>query len=68
MGPHLSNVSVSCVRLAFWLVVPPLIFMPHERLLRQTRQFILRCDWWVDLGLYFLNGLLPPPLLILIMD
>jgi sterol desaturase/sphingolipid hydroxylase (fatty acid hydroxylase superfamily) len=65
MGPHLSNVLVSFVRLALWFVLLALIFIPLERLFSQTRQPILRRDWWADFGLYFLNGLLPPLLLIL---
>jgi hypothetical protein len=36
MGPHLSNVLVSFVRLALWFVLLALIFIPLERLFKSN--------------------------------
>ncbi len=46
--------------LSLWLAILAAIFVPLERVLSLRRQDkILRTGFWKDIGLYFLNGLLP---------
>jgi len=52
------------VRLGVWLVVLALLFIPLERRFAQVRQPILRGRWAEDLAFYFLNGILPPLLIL----
>jgi sterol desaturase/sphingolipid hydroxylase (fatty acid hydroxylase superfamily) len=61
----LGQVAGGLLRLGAWLVVLVLVFIPLERRFGRVRQPILRRRWREDLGFYFLNGILPP-LLILI--
>jgi hypothetical protein len=46
-------------RLAVWLAVFAAVFAPIERIFALRRQKIFRKEFAVDLGYYFLNGLLP---------
>lgn len=55
----------SLIRLAGWFVLLALVFVPLERTFSCRRQPILRRRWRQDLGFFFLNGLLPPLLLLI---
>jgi sterol desaturase/sphingolipid hydroxylase (fatty acid hydroxylase superfamily) len=56
---HLEALLFTAARLAIWLAVFAAIFAPLERLFPLNRQKIFRKEFAVDLGYYFLNGLLP---------
>lgn len=71
-SPLLASVSAplqllftETARLVLWLVLVMAIIVPLERRFPQRRQRFLRQDFGLDLGLYFLNGLLPKLLLAL---
>jgi sterol desaturase/sphingolipid hydroxylase (fatty acid hydroxylase superfamily) len=49
----------TAARLALWLAVFAAVFVPIERFFALHRQKIFRKEIAVDLGYYFLNGLLP---------
>ena len=49
----------AAARLAVWLAVFAAVFAPIERIFALRRQKIFRKEFAVDLGYYFLNGLLP---------
>jgi sterol desaturase/sphingolipid hydroxylase (fatty acid hydroxylase superfamily) len=49
----------SAARLSMWLAVFAAVFVPFERIFALHSQKILRNGIVVDLGYYFLNGLLP---------
>lgn len=55
---------VDIIRLSIWLFLLLLVFPPLERLFAVHPQKIFRKSWFVDLGYYFLNGLLPKLLLV----
>lgn len=61
--PHLARFVVDLLRLTLWLLILALIFVPLERLFPLHRQRIFRPEIAVDLGYFFLNGLLPGLLL-----
>lgn len=66
IASHLPGFAVDVFRLALWLVLLSVIFVPVERLfaLRHQRTGRLgRRAVWADLGFYFLNSLLPAILL-----
>ena len=52
-------------KLAAYLALVIVIFVPVERLCAARRQKILRAAFWTDLGYYVIGGLLPKLLLIL---
>lgn len=56
---HLSPFQLSVVRLAIWLVLLAVIFIPLERLAALRRQRVARKAVWTDIAYYFLNNLLP---------
>jgi len=60
----LPPVVVDIIRLSIWLFLLLLIFTPLERLFAVRPQKIFRKSYFVDLGYYFLNGILPKALLV----
>jgi sterol desaturase/sphingolipid hydroxylase (fatty acid hydroxylase superfamily) len=60
---HLLAFLMSGVRLCAWLLLLALIFLPLERLFGLRPQQIFRKSTAVDLGYYFINGLVPGLLL-----
>jgi sterol desaturase/sphingolipid hydroxylase (fatty acid hydroxylase superfamily) len=65
MQQYLSSFPLDLLRSCIWLVLLLVIFIPLERFCFQQRQQILRKEFFIDLGYYFLNGFLPKLLLIL---
>ena len=67
MTDYLSQIATHLAtetgRLCLWLALLTCVFVPLERLFAQTPGKILRDGVFVDLGYYFLNGLLPAFLL-----
>ena len=60
---HLHSFEISVLRLAAWLVLLALIFLPLEHLLAvRPRKFFVR-GLGADLAYYFVNGLVPSLLL-----
>ncbi len=59
MDQYLQKLLVDLLRLALWLLILAAIFVPLERLFALHRQRIFRRQVGVDLGYFFLNGLLP---------
>ncbi len=55
----LFTVLFAAARLTMWLAVFAAVFVPIERMFALHRQKIFRKEIAVDLGYYFLNGLLP---------
>jgi sterol desaturase/sphingolipid hydroxylase (fatty acid hydroxylase superfamily) len=55
---------VDIIRLSIWLFLLMLLFTPLERLFALRPQKIFRKSFFVDLGYFFLNGLLPKFLLV----
>lgn len=68
MRQYLSSLFLDCLRLSIWLVLLMAIFIPLERLWALKQQKVFRPEFFVDLGYYFLNSLLPKLLLILPMS
>jgi sterol desaturase/sphingolipid hydroxylase (fatty acid hydroxylase superfamily) len=60
MHQYLASLAFDILRLSIWLVLLLVIFLPLERLYSQRKQPIFRTEFWIDLGYYFLNSLLPP--------
>jgi len=60
---HLIVFGVNLARLCIWLVLLSAIFVPLERLFALHQQSIFRRGVLVDLGYFFLSGLLPALLL-----
>lgn len=60
---HFQGLFIAVLRLGVWLVIFSAIFVPLERLFALNRQKVFRKGIGVDLGYYFLNGLLPGLLL-----
>jgi len=56
---HLSPFQLSVVRLAIWLVILAVVFVPMERLFGLRKQGVARKGLLTDLAYYFLNNLLP---------
>ncbi len=65
MYDYLQSLALDIFRLCVWLVLLAIIFVPLERICDRNRQRIVRKEFWIDLGYYFLNSLLPKLLLIL---
>jgi sterol desaturase/sphingolipid hydroxylase (fatty acid hydroxylase superfamily) len=55
---------VEIVRLGLWYLLLMMIFVPLERLFALNPQHIFRKSFLVDLGYFFLNGILPKALLV----
>jgi sterol desaturase/sphingolipid hydroxylase (fatty acid hydroxylase superfamily) len=56
---HLHTFLIDIFRLFCWLAILAIIFVPLERLFALHPQRIFRREIGVDLGYFFLNGLLP---------
>jgi sterol desaturase/sphingolipid hydroxylase (fatty acid hydroxylase superfamily) len=56
---HLSPFQLAIVRLAIWLVILAVVFVPLERLFRLRQQKVIRKGLSTDIAYYFLNNLLP---------
>ncbi len=65
MHQYLATLAPDLWRLSIWIVILLIIFIPLERLCSQRRQPVVRPEFFIDLGYFFLNGLLPKLLLIL---
>jgi sterol desaturase/sphingolipid hydroxylase (fatty acid hydroxylase superfamily) len=65
MYHYLTSLALDFLRLSVWLVLLAIIFVPLERLCARNRQQIVRKEFWIDLGYYFLNNFLPKILLVL---
>ena len=65
MLQYLASLAPDLLRLCIWLVILLIIFIPLEKLFSQQRQQVVRQEFFIDLGYFFLNGLLPKLLLIL---
>jgi sterol desaturase/sphingolipid hydroxylase (fatty acid hydroxylase superfamily) len=63
LTPHGFKFLIDLFRLAVWLAILVVIFVPLERLFTLRPQKILRPEIGADLGYYFLNGLLPAMLM-----
>ena len=63
---QLHAFAVDVARLALWLALLIVIFVPLERLFAERRQPVLRRELALDIGYYFLNGLLTTALLALL--
>ena len=68
MQQYLASLAPDLLRLWIWLVLLLVIFIPLERFFAQQRQQVLRQEFFIDLGYFFLNGFLPKLLLILPMS
>jgi sterol desaturase/sphingolipid hydroxylase (fatty acid hydroxylase superfamily) len=63
IGPQFGAILFSMSKLCAWLAIVVVIFVPLERLVAAHPQKVWRKGIGVDLGYYFLNGLLPAVLL-----
>jgi hypothetical protein len=54
---HLHAYGLVLLRSAIWLVILAIIFVPVEHLFPLHRVRVFRKEFAVDLGYYFLNGL-----------
>jgi len=61
---ELPPIVVDITRLSIWFLLLTLLFTPLEKLFALRPQPIFRKSYFVDLGYYFLNGLLPRVLLV----
>lgn len=68
MQQYLASLAPDLLRLCIWLVLLLVIFIPLERFFSQQRQQVIRKEFFIDLGYFFLNGFLPKLLLILPMS
>lgn len=68
MNQYFASLVSDIFRLCIWLVLLAIVFVPLERLFSLRKQPIFRKELPIDLGYYFLNGLLPKLLLILPMS
>lgn len=59
----LHGLIVNLLRLGLWLIILSAVLLPLERLFALRRQKVFRKQVGVDLGYYFLNGLVPGLLL-----
>ncbi len=65
---HLLSIATDILRLALWLLILMMVFVPIERLFGERPKKIFRKGWLMDAGFYFLNNLLPKALLVLPMS
>ncbi len=63
--PDIPTLAVDVARLAAWLLVLALVFIPLERISALRRQPVWRAGIATDLAYYFLSGILPKLLLVL---
>jgi sterol desaturase/sphingolipid hydroxylase (fatty acid hydroxylase superfamily) len=68
MQQYLPSLALDIFRLCIWLVILAIVFIPLERLCAQQKQPVFRKEFFIDLGYYFLNSILPKLLLILPMS
>jgi sterol desaturase/sphingolipid hydroxylase (fatty acid hydroxylase superfamily) len=68
MQQYLPSLALDIFRLCVWLVILAIVFIPLERLCAQQKQPIFRKEFFIDLGYYFLNSILPKLILILPMS
>ncbi|PSB58024.1 sterol desaturase family protein [Chamaesiphon polymorphus] len=68
MQQYLPSLALEIFSLCTWLVIIAIVFIPLERLCAQQKQPVLRKEFFIDLGYYFLNSLLPKLLLIIPMS
>ena len=57
--------AIDILRLAVWLFLLMVVFVPLERLFSVQPQTVFRKSFLVDLGYYFLNSLLPKALIVI---
>jgi len=62
---RLASFELDILRLSIWLLLLSVLFIPLERLFAVHPQKVFRKGTLVDLGYYFLNGVLPKALLVL---
>lgn len=60
----LGQIILGLSHLGGWFLLLALVFVPLERIFPKVRQKIIRRGWYEDLGFYFLNGFLPPLLIV----
>jgi sterol desaturase/sphingolipid hydroxylase (fatty acid hydroxylase superfamily) len=60
---HLAHFTVDVLRLALWLVILAMVFVPLERFFALRPQKLLRAGVAADLGFYFTSSLLPAVLI-----
>jgi sterol desaturase/sphingolipid hydroxylase (fatty acid hydroxylase superfamily) len=65
---HLPALSIDIARLALWLALLAVLFIPLERWLAVRQAKLPRRAMAIDLGLYFLNSLLPAAILSMLMS
>ena len=63
IGPQTTALLISVFRLAVWLTILVVVFVPVERLFAANPQKILRKGIGTDLWYYFLSSLLPAVLM-----
>ncbi|STQ91887.1 sterol desaturase family protein [Iodobacter fluviatilis] len=59
----LHTLAIDSFRLALWLFILCIVFIPLERLFTRQTERISRAQLFKDLALYFINGLLPAALM-----
>ena len=59
MIDHVPKIALDIARMAAWLVILSAVFAPLERLFPLHRQKLFRRQAAVDIGYYFINGLVP---------
>src|SRR5579885_1723921 len=64
METNLPPFATDLLRLAVWLLLLMMVFVPLERLFGLHPMKVFRRSFLVDLGYYFLNSLLPKALLV----
>ena len=72
MSAHLLQFAASLIRMTVWLAVLSAVFVPLERLFALHPTKILRKEAGVDVGYYFVNGLVPalvlgPPMAVVVL-
>lgn len=65
MSFQLSSIAYDLLRLSVWFFLLAAIFIPLEKFLPRRPQAIFRKNYFEDLFLYFLNGILPKLILVL---
>jgi sterol desaturase/sphingolipid hydroxylase (fatty acid hydroxylase superfamily) len=65
MQHYLASLPLDLLRMCIWIVILLAIFIPLERCFAARPQQVFRKEFFIDLGYYFLNGLLIDLLLIL---
>jgi hypothetical protein len=68
MQQYLPSLVLDIFRLCVWLGILAIVFIPLERLCANRKQPVFRKEFFIDLGYYFLNSLLPNLLLIVPMS